>query len=139
MKSKSILSKRVICVVGVIVGIAIIIGGFVISKYFNGMLSSGPVTPTTFGADYYTEQYEATTDILWDIYNVFMVTRFGISLMLFSFGAFDICYFLAKFCDTFNAKSTEKKEQITSTEKFEVQNQCSENTNLTSEQSVNKN
>ena len=48
MKSKSILSKRVICVVGVIVGIAIIIGGFVISKYFNGMLSSGPTTSTTF-------------------------------------------------------------------------------------------
>ena len=66
-----------------------------------------------------------------------MVTRLGISLMLFSFGAFDICYFLSKLCDTFNAKSTENKEQITSTEKFEVQNQCSENTNLTSEQSVN--
>ena len=137
MKSKSILSKRVICVVGVIVGIAIIIGGFVISKYFNGMLSSGPTTSTTFGADYYTKQYGATTDILWDIYNVFMVTRLGISLMLFSFGAFDICYFLSKLCDTFNAKSTENKEQITSTEKFEVQNQCSENTNLTFEQSVN--
>ena len=72
MKSKSILSKRVICVVGVIVGIAIIIGGFVISKYFNGMLSSGPTTSTTFGADYYTKQYGATTDILWDIYNVFI-------------------------------------------------------------------
>ena len=97
MKSKSILSKRVICVVGVIVGIAIIIGGFVISKYFNGMLSSGPTTSTTFGADYYTKQYGATTDILWDIYNVFMVTRLGISLMLFSFGAFDICYFLQNF------------------------------------------
>ena len=137
MKSKSILSKRAICIIGVFVGIAVIIGGFVISKYLSGMLISGPVTPTTFGADYYTEQYEATTNILWDIYDVFMVTRLGISLMLFSFGAFDICYFLAKLCDTFNAKSTENKEQITSTEKFEVQNQCSENSNLTSEQSVN--
>jgi ribosomal protein L40E len=97
------MSKKTSCILGIVVGIAIIIIGFSVQD----TSSYGIGKPIEFGADFYTEIYDVTKDvghaINWTIRDLIS----AVGWLIVSLGAFDVCYFISKMA---NIKNDEKAD-----------------------------
>lgn len=86
-------SKKVTCVIGILVGIAIMIVGFCLqdtSTYSIGEYNM------KFGADFYTEIYDVTGDVGRAINYAINDLICAIGWVIISLGAIDLCYFAFK-------------------------------------------
>ena len=94
--------KKVFCIIGILIGIFIMYLGFGITQKDIG-LGSSLDTHITFGADFYTYEYEATAraanavkNVGWYIEDVFNSMGF----FIISIGGVVVCYFGCVLTDT---------------------------------------
>ena len=99
--------KKTFSIIGILSGIALIIlGVMLLTKEFSYSFNR-PLIEYTFGADFYTEIYDATFDAANSLYSIghlladiadFVANGFW--YLLLALGLFDICFFCTRMEDT---------------------------------------
>lgn len=120
--NKHVKSKQTIAKIGMVVGLLIIVVGFIAIFGFTGIYLSAFSKDMAFGADYYTHQYLATVKAVSNIayLGVFVESavnfsfKVGGSLMV-ALGILVICYFGIKYMEAraelANSNSTEQRNK----------------------------
>ena len=83
-------NKKIMSIIGIIVGIAIVIIGFLLQNTHSANIGEGYMK---FGADFYTEIYDVTRDVGMAITHSINDLIVAISWLIVSIGAIDICFF----------------------------------------------
>ena len=94
-------SKKLVSIIGIIVGVIIIIIGFSLQDTSSYSIGKS----IKFGADFYTEMYDVTKDVGRAINNAINDLICAISWLIISLGAIDICFFVYKL-----VKASEKSD-----------------------------
>ena len=92
--------RTIACVIGIFIGIGIIAFGMEQTNLFFTDIGES----IKFGADFYTEMYDVTKEVGYEICNALGYIRRAIGLLIVSIGAVDVCYFLFKLFDVTNTK-----------------------------------
>ena len=106
--------KKIFCVIGIIVGMIIIILGFVVLGLDTG---SSYISSAEFGADFYTYCYKAIKIAADNVISMAKIVNRGIAFLLIAIGATDICIFGYKLVDEKNLQIIpviDSKEPFTS-------------------------
>lgn len=99
-------SKKIVSVIGIVVGVAIIIIGF--SLQGTSVYAIGE--QIKFGADFYTEMYAVTQDVGHAInYAINDLIR-AVGWLIVSLGAIDICFFGYKLAEGIKASGNSKSK-----------------------------
>lgn len=85
-------SKKIVSIIGIVIGVIIIIIGFSLQNTSSYAIGK----PIAFGADFYTEMYAVTKDVGRAINNAINDLIYAISWLIISLGAIDICFFVYK-------------------------------------------
>ena len=92
------MKRKLTAIIGIIAGIIIIVFGI---KQLNQETGVQIYDTTTFGADYYTDSYDAMRKTVNNTQILNNIVRSGTGFIIISIGISDIAVFLYKFVDSF--------------------------------------
>ena len=104
-------SKKLVSIIGIIVGVIIIIIGFSLQDTSNYSIGES----IKFGADFYTEMYDVTKDVGRAINYAINDLICAVSWLIIAIGAVDICFFAysyAKALETSNHLSIKNIDRM---------------------------
>lgn len=108
-------AKKVVSIIGIIVGVIIVINGFCLQDTSNYSIGES----IRFGADFYTEMYSVTKDVGRAINNAINDLICAISWLIISLGAINICFFVYKLVTVLIEESKGITAVITAPHDFE--------------------
>ena len=102
------LDKKIVSIIGIVVGLAIVIIGFSLQDTTNYSIGES----IRFGADFYTEMYDVTQDVGRAINRAINDLIRAVGWLIVSLGAIDICFFVYKLIQAFGTSAKPNIERI---------------------------
>ena len=130
-------SKKIVSIIGIVIGVIIIIIGFSLQNTSSYAIGK----PIAFGGDFYTEMYDVTKDVGRAINNAINDLIYAISWLIISLGAIDICFFVYKLVKASEVSAIEEKANVDISEEEKANVDISEeekaNVDISEEEKVN--
>ena len=119
-------SKKIVSIIGIVIGVIIIIIGFSLQNTSSYAIGK----PIAFGGDFYTEMYDVTKDVGRAINNEINDLIYAISWLIISLGAIDICFFVYKLVKASEVSAIEEKANVDISEEEKANVDISEEENV---------
>jgi hypothetical protein len=110
-------SKKIVSIIGIVIGVIIIIIGFSLQDTSNYSIGKS----IKFGADFYTEMYDVTKDVGRAINYAINDLICAISWLIISLGAIDICFFVYKLVKASEVSAIEVNAKVQAEEKLKCE------------------